>query len=99
MRYFTPASSATRFLLGKLTSTKNEMVTSSSETKMKMKSIAETKYIKPAQVRSGGEKKWPRLAEGVSSVLLKTGAESTSRTSTVTWTSETTRLTASTKAA
>src|SRR5438105_9570029 len=83
MRYFTPASSAIGFLLGKLTSTKNEMVTSSSETKMKMKSIAETRYIKPAQVRSGSEKNSPRLAEVLSSALRKAGAYSTIMTSTI----------------
>src|SRR6266436_9581787 len=77
MRYFTPASSATGFLLGKLTRTKNEMVTSSSETKMKMKSTAETRYIKPAQVRSGSEKNSPRFADVLSSALRKAD-ESTS---------------------
>src|SRR5207249_7402131 len=70
---------STGFLLGKLTSTKNEMVTSSSETKMKMKSTAETRYIKPAQVRSGSEKNSPRFADVLSSALRKAGARSEER--------------------
>ncbi len=74
MRYFTPASRETGFLLVKLTSTRNEIDTSSSDTKMKIKSTAETRYIRPAQVRSGREKNSPRLEPARSIAPRTTGA-------------------------
>src|SRR5207247_5177608 len=48
-RYFVPASKVTGLRRGKLTSTKKEIVTNTSETKKKTKKIGNTRKIIPAQ--------------------------------------------------